>query len=305
MYKCAFSPDGKRVASCSEDQTIRTWSVPEGFPLFIYRGHAAPVITVKFSPSGKYLLSASDYGERKIIMWDASMPRLEQTLQFPHMIIWDFNGLIKRILMRRAPPDPSFWLTAEQLSQIDGLAVEGWFGEGAKEETFESDNESDSDADMDDDDSSSDEEGKEDDPIDKDDVRDKEGAAISAVVLLKGKRTLASEYNPGGKLVISLQSIITPIAEAFISIQQKSTQFESFDATAGTRLGTFVIDAPLPWEMDQAIIDPLGYKQPRRPVVPEGLVEQADGKAVYYKEEIRYNEEREALPGPPEVEVDI
>lgn len=53
VYKCAFSPDGQRIASCSEDMTVRTWSFPEGYTIFVYRAHASPVTAVKFSPSGR------------------------------------------------------------------------------------------------------------------------------------------------------------------------------------------------------------------------------------------------------------
>jgi WD40 repeat protein len=53
VYKCSFAPGGQRVASCSEDQTARVWTVPEGYLLFIYQVHSSPVSTVKFSPSGR------------------------------------------------------------------------------------------------------------------------------------------------------------------------------------------------------------------------------------------------------------
>jgi WD40 repeat protein len=53
VYKCSFAPDGTSFISCSEDRTIRTWSFPEGFNLFVYRGHRSPVTTVRYSLSGR------------------------------------------------------------------------------------------------------------------------------------------------------------------------------------------------------------------------------------------------------------
>ena len=89
VYKCSFSPDGKRVVSCGEDQSVRLFSVPEGYQLFCYLGHVSPVTTVKFSPSSRFLVSGSDYGERKIIVWRADMPDAEEVpIQLPHMIYW-------------------------------------------------------------------------------------------------------------------------------------------------------------------------------------------------------------------------
>ena len=54
---------------------------------------------------------------------------------------------------------------------------------------------------------------------------------------------------------------------------------------------------------NRAIIDPLGYKPPRRHEIPEGIVEQANGQAIYYKETIAYDDEGEPLPGPSATEV--
>jgi WD40 repeat protein len=64
-----FSPDGKRLASASLDQTGRLWDGETGQPIAVLRGHTGPVNDVTFSPDGTRLVTASD--DHTLRLWDA------------------------------------------------------------------------------------------------------------------------------------------------------------------------------------------------------------------------------------------
>jgi WD40 repeat protein len=53
----AFSPDGKSLASGSQDDTIRLWEIATGSESLTLLGHQSTVGTVTFSPDGKSLVS--------------------------------------------------------------------------------------------------------------------------------------------------------------------------------------------------------------------------------------------------------
>jgi WD40 repeat protein len=55
----AFSPDGKRIATGSEDRTARVWDVQTGKLAATFQGHTDRVESVAFSPDGQRLLTAS------------------------------------------------------------------------------------------------------------------------------------------------------------------------------------------------------------------------------------------------------
>ncbi|MCX7419998.1 MAG: serine/threonine protein kinase [Planctomycetia bacterium] len=75
----AYSPNGKRLASASEDQTIKVWDAVNGKELLTLRGHSGRVNAVTFSPDGQRLASASL--DRTVKLWDSESGREILTLK--------------------------------------------------------------------------------------------------------------------------------------------------------------------------------------------------------------------------------
>src|SRR5437667_2405954 len=66
LVQLAFSPDGRRLACGSTDNTVKVWEVATGKEVFTLRGHSEPVFSVMFSPDGKSLASVSWHNMAKV-----------------------------------------------------------------------------------------------------------------------------------------------------------------------------------------------------------------------------------------------
>jgi WD40 repeat protein len=78
VHAVAFSPDGKRIASGSTDQTIKLWDATTGNLQKTLAGRSSWVDAVAFSPDGKRIASGSY--DNTIKLWDATTGDLQKTL---------------------------------------------------------------------------------------------------------------------------------------------------------------------------------------------------------------------------------
>ncbi|MBX3418002.1 MAG: protein kinase [Pirellulaceae bacterium] len=77
----AFSPDGMRVVSGSDDNTVRLWDAISGAEIMTFTGHTDSVRSVGFSPDGKQIVSGS--WDCTVKLWDSLVGEELQTFAFP------------------------------------------------------------------------------------------------------------------------------------------------------------------------------------------------------------------------------
>ncbi|KAJ3193010.1 Transcription initiation factor TFIID subunit 5 [Irineochytrium annulatum] len=74
VYGISISADKKYAVSCSEDRTVRMWSLDTFTNLAVYKGHNYPVWDVEFSPMGSYFVSGSHDRTAKLWSTDTINP---------------------------------------------------------------------------------------------------------------------------------------------------------------------------------------------------------------------------------------
>jgi WD40 repeat protein/tRNA A-37 threonylcarbamoyl transferase component Bud32 len=66
----AFSPDGSRIVSASDDKTLKLWDATTGRETRTLAGHLGRVTSVAFSPDGTRIVSGSD--DKTLKLWDVT-----------------------------------------------------------------------------------------------------------------------------------------------------------------------------------------------------------------------------------------
>src|SRR5260221_786677 len=93
VMEVAWSPDGTRLASASNDGTAQVWGAANGGHVYTYRRHAGRVNAVAWSPDGTRLASASNDSTMQV--WDAASGG--------H--VYTYRGHVERVVTAEGSPD--------------------------------------------------------------------------------------------------------------------------------------------------------------------------------------------------------
>ena len=101
VWQAVWARDGRRLASCSSDGSVKIWMLPDKKLLRTLVGHAGLVVALAWSPDGQRLASVSrplvGEGTGELKLWDPDTGRLEATMRPPsgglHAVAFTPDGL--------------------------------------------------------------------------------------------------------------------------------------------------------------------------------------------------------------------
>ena len=78
IFALAFSPDGKMLASGSDDKTVILWDIEKKKQIITLKGHKGTITAVAFSENGKTLATGDEVKEIRI--WDLDKYKMRSTI---------------------------------------------------------------------------------------------------------------------------------------------------------------------------------------------------------------------------------
>ncbi len=138
LLRVAWSPDGTRIVTTSNDRTAKIWDAATGNELGTY-SNWSDIISAEWSPDGKHIVTANRYSNEAMI-WDASMSSVSLILSGHTDTVldaaWSPDG--KRIVTASMDDTAKVWdtTTGDELLTLSGhfddLSSATWSPDGKR-----------------------------------------------------------------------------------------------------------------------------------------------------------------------------
>jgi WD40 repeat protein/TPR repeat protein len=128
VRSAAYSPDGRRIVTASNDKSARIWEADTGKQFAVLSGHDQAVRTAAFSPDGRRIVTAS--ADQTARIWDAATARPLDVLSGHADKVWSaaFSPEGRYIVTASFDQTVRVWAadTAKQLAVLSGHAADVW-----------------------------------------------------------------------------------------------------------------------------------------------------------------------------------